>query len=369
MDITGYFYTHHMNKKKVCAILSKYYVKDLTEKNVDDLHTFKWDKDCKYFKLQNKVHRHLIKLYGHKYNENRWYSHLLCLLAVILWSISFYYLCIYPSIYTAIISGIFLHPFIGIGHNYFHQADKKGIFGMETLWRYLFNFTMFSFESWRLSHAISHHLDINLNDDFEVSALEPILYFMTNSPKTNNISIYIYVHIFYFMIPATNYIINLLKGEIKLNHTMPLIQLAIMIGINWDNENVGILQLFWFWYIMHGVAGYIMTQVSTPVHRSDYCWTEGDINGTKDFLHHTLLSTVDYNINYPQCLSLFMFESFNDHRIHHLFPTLDLSLVKDIRPVFNKFCEENGLSQYVTQKYSYSQLLAGLYRYYYRIHK
>ena len=36
------------------------------------------------------------------------------------------------------------------------------------------------------------------------------------------------------------------------------------------------------------------------------------INGTKDFLHHTLLSTVDYNQNYPLILSLFFYEMFNE---------------------------------------------------------
>mmetsp|Transcript_22832 Transcript_22832/g.36459 ORF Transcript_22832/g.36459 Transcript_22832/m.36459 type:complete len:126 (+) Transcript_22832:1-378(+) len=122
-----------------------------------------------------------------------------------------------------------------------------------------------------------------------------------------------------------------------------------------------------YWYVMHGLAVYILVQISTPVHRSDYCWTEGDQNGTKDFVHHTLLSTVDYHTNLPLIASLFLFEAFNDHRIHHLFPTLDLSLVKDIRPVLDEFCNEHGLEKYVKQRYGFIQLLAGLYRYYYRV--
>ncbi len=371
MDITGYYYTHHLNQKKVSNILSKYYVKDLS-KNVDDLHTFKWNKDCNYFKLQNKIHIHLTNKYGDKYNQHRWSLHILSFLSFIIWCIAFYFLCIYPSIYTAIIAGCFLHPFIGIGHNYFHQADFKGFYGMETYWRYLFNFTMFSFESWRLSHAISHHLDINLSDDFEVSALEPIIYCMTNSP-TNSPFVYIYIHLFHFLIPGANYIINTIKGQIKLNHIIPLIQLTILIAMNVNNDNnnnnLGIWQLIWYWYVMHGTVGYILVQISTPVHRSDYCWTEGDKNGTKDFLHHTLLTTVDYNTNYPMVLSLFLYEMFNDHRIHHLFPILDLSLIKDIRPIFEQFCQENNLECYVKQNYTFTQLLVGLYRYYYRVHK
>eukprot|EP01083_Nonionella_stella_P028793 79355_1 len=359
MDITGYFITHHLNQPKVVQLLSKYYVKDLAQ-NAEDLHTFNWNKDCKYFKLQRQVHDHLVSKYGTHYNKHRWSLHVLSLMVLSLWCISFYAFCINPSLLGAIISGCLLHPFIGIGHNYFHQADHKGWFGMETYWRYMMNFTMYSFEDWRLSHAISHHLDINLSDDYECSSIEPIVYFMTASP-TNSPLIYVYIHAFMFLLPGVNYIVK----AAKLNHMIPLIQLGILIAVNMDSA-LSLWTLIGYWYVMHGTMGYILQAVATPVHRSDYCWTEGDVNGSKDFVHHILLSTMDYNTDYPTVLSLFLFEMFNDHRIHHLFPTLDLSLVKEIRPIVETFCKQNELGDYMEQKYGFMDLYVGLYRYYYR---
>merc|ERR1712192_118579 len=125
---------------------------------------------------------------------------------------------------------------------------------------------------------------------------------------------------------------------------------------------VGLWYAVWCWYVMHAVMAWLLIQVSTPVHRSEGCWTEGDAGGSKDFVLHTLQSTRDYDVQYPLVASLFLFEMFNDHRLHHLFPTLDLSLMKEIRPVFEQFCAEKGWAHMVQRQDSFWEVTRALYR-------
>ncbi len=113
----------------------------------------------------------------------------------------------------------------------------------------------------------------------------------------------------------------------------------------------------------------IVVIVATPIHRSDYCWSEGDINGTKDFEKHCLLTTKDYYIDWGLIASLFSFQTFNDHRIHHLFPTLDdASKVSQIKFVLKEYClKQDKLRKYFQHEYGLGQLFLGYLRHMYRI--
>lgn len=197
---------------------------------------------------------------------------------------------------------------------------------------------------------------------------EGVINFMTNQP-TNPIAVYIYVPLFYLLGPALLYLPELIallyRGALHWMHFLPLMQLAMLCTVRGDGT-----ESVWFmiccWGIMKGIAVSLLIVVSTPIHRSDFCWTEGDAKGTKDFLEHTLLSTMDYYTDWGLLPSLFMFDTFNDHRMHHLFPTLDVSRVRTVKPVFERFCEENGLGQYFKKRYGLGELFMGLLRNWYR---
>ena len=67
---------------------------------------------------------------------------------------------------------------------------------------------------------------------------------------------------------------------------------------------------------------------STPVHRSDYGWTRGITEDKEedDFGKNICTKTNDYLVDETNLLfKLFAFGSFNDHCIHHMLPTIDLS--------------------------------------------
>eukprot|EP01084_Bolivina_argentea_P161676 281437_1 len=119
-------------------------------------------------------------------------------------------------------------------------------------------------------------------------------------------------------------------SDLKWYHMIPLMELIILILFNYGD--VSVFYMIFYWMIMHGTTTCIAVIVSTPIHRSDYCWTEGDGNGTKDFLEHILLTTQDYYTDFGLSASLFMFDTFNDHRLHHLFPTLDASKIPILKP-------------------------------------
>eukprot|EP01084_Bolivina_argentea_P200159 342311_1 len=238
MDATGIFETYHLNINHVESMLSKYYVTDIKNKpdNNNDTHQFNWNKNTShYHKLRTKVYQTLINnnkkhqksLVNRKWNIPNYKMHILAFIALLIWLISFYFLVLSPSIYRALIAGFCLHPLVGIGHNFLHQADNKGIFGIETYWRYVVNLSFYDVYEFKVHHAISHHTWINLDCDLEVSALEPIMNFMTNAP-TNFIFIYIYGPIFYFFLPMLLMLQRLITDVVKLRfiwyHYLPLIE-------------------------------------------------------------------------------------------------------------------------------------------------
>lgn len=64
---------------------------------------------------------------------------------------------------------------MSMAHNFFHQADN---FRM-----YYFDLSSLTSSDWRVTHALSHHLYTNTFYDFEVSVLEPFLYFLPTPTK------------------------------------------------------------------------------------------------------------------------------------------------------------------------------------------
>ncbi len=65
------------------------------------------------------------------------------------------------------------------------QINKTVLFfGPIALWFKLQDLSLLSSRDWRITHGISHHLFANTFNDFEISALEPFLFFLPNPDKT-----------------------------------------------------------------------------------------------------------------------------------------------------------------------------------------
>ena len=76
---------------------------------------------------------------------------------------------------------------------------------------------------------------------------------------------------------------------------------------------------------MHAVSMMGLCYLSFPNHRSDQSWTEGDEGAARDFGEHILLTTKDHSVSLPPFFSFMFFQGFNEHVVHHLFPTVDKS--------------------------------------------
>ena len=119
----------------------------------------------------------------------------------------------------------------GAAHNFFHQRDN---------WRmYIFDFTIFSSQDWRIGHALSHHPFPNTIYDYEVSAFEPFLQFLPKKTKTLfgryfcvlNSQI---IFMLSFFIESGGRLVLALKRKIELNREdfIVIVELLVLFAVN-----------------------------------------------------------------------------------------------------------------------------------------
>jgi len=70
---------------------------------------------------------------------------------------------------------------------------------------------------------------------------------------------------------------------------------------------------------------WFLATITFPTHRCKSSWKEGDVNPQRDYGLHALISTSDHNRNLNLFTSFLVFQGFNNHVLHHLFPIIDKS--------------------------------------------
>jgi len=144
---------------------------------------------------------------------------------------------------------------------------------------------------------MSHHHYSNTDMDLEASAIEPWLNFMRNA-KTNFPGVLLIWNVFNVVIGPLNFVNTLRhvamgKLPLRLTLLMPLAQLSVF------GAALGARDCFTLWLIMQGFATWLLMVFSTPVHRSDFAWTQGceALQAEEgDFGKHVVLSTDDYMV-------------------------------------------------------------------------
>lgn len=285
----------------------------------------------------------------------------LCALAVLLFAASFAATCCTGSTLAAAVAGYLVYVLFGIGHNFFHQRDS--------LWRFAADVSAFGSEDWRVSHCQSHHLYPNLEIDREASALEPYCAFLRSHP-TNPWAVYIYWGLLMPSLPLFDMITTwsrIALRTVRLRTENLLIPLEFATLAATQGPWRGAL----LFYVMHGVMFVLVQFFSTPVHRSEYSWTEGCVapaadataagaaaqggskkngngesvtmapcTGHEGYAEHIFATTADYWVEFSHrwprlglLFTIFVGGSFNNHVAHHLFPTLDMSQHHLVYPV------------------------------------
>ena len=357
-DCTVHFETHHMNIARARAVLRRFRVPtaqhQASEKGKEGPHApdsqaqltdptgasaYVWRDGDLYDTLRAEAHAAVSAGGGSNATP---LMVALSALSVAMWLHAYCVLCDAQSLFAAAVAGYWCFVLFGVGHNYFHQAN--------CLWRFCADFTPFSSYDWRVSHAQSHHLYPNLGMDLEASGLEPLVSFMRNQP-TNSPLVYLYWHVVSFLIGPIQVlelwwrIVTRRSALLPENLIVPA-QLAVLVVC------AGFGRGLLLWLTMHGVGIYLIQLVSTPLHRSEFSWTEGceHMRARQDsFAEHTLASTEHYwssfSARWPTLgllLGVFVSGSFHSHVAHHLFPTLDHSRHHLVHDVLRKNCAAYG---------------------------
>jgi len=114
----------------------------------------------------------------------------------------------------------------------------------------------------------------------------------------------------------------------------------------------------WKWAVMHGTSSYLIASTSLGVHHTPEAWHEGyPAPLSNDFGMHQVITVVDHSLWLPLPLSYLFFGGFNQHAIHHLFPTLDSSRHQSVQKLFEQSCKDFGVPY---KKASFLDLYIGM---------
>jgi len=347
-DITDFVETHHLEINKIEEILKKYYIKDCDKK--PEFARYDWSDKGLFCILRGRVAKHFK---GKKISPGLM-TKIQYFLLIILFFSSFYCLYLTQSKIMAAITGLLCLSMLGIGHNFIHQRTS--------LFRFCADVTMFGSYQWTISHALSHHTYANMDIDIEIQVIEPVLYYLSNKPKNPVINVFI-GHILILFIGPLNFLRRFIfsfvgKDKLKIENSIPIVELLIL----WSNAE-SFSSALNLWVIMHCVASVHLILATFPNHRTDNHWSEGDPKPAKDFAEHTLLTTSDHSVFLPLMLAYICFGGFNDHILHHLFPTVDRSILPELKGILIEGCKEFGI---VYQESNFWKNFWGVYVAYFR---
>mmetsp|Transcript_12759 Transcript_12759/g.30537 ORF Transcript_12759/g.30537 Transcript_12759/m.30537 type:complete len:438 (-) Transcript_12759:149-1462(-) len=342
MDVTEWFETHHVDIAKAERYMAKYKVGEC--KDFQPIFTFK--QDGFYATLRRRVHESGSGVSGPAFSTQA--VSVACLLG---WAASFIAMTRkrntageMGSYKLAVPCGMLLYTMFGLGHNFFHMRD--------TIFRFMFDLTTFSSHRWRFSHALGHHPYVNLEIDPEAYTLESVLSYLRSRP-TNNWSVWPRWPIFNFLLGPLEAIVPLVQASttdpLLPRDAIPFIEAAVAAKLCGSvKRGIGLVA------VMHGVMTSILIALSTPVHRSDESWTEGCGDPVMDFGEHIVKTTQEYNVDCPPVMRMAL--GFNDHIIHHLFPTIDVANQHRVRKLLD---EELKAHKVPMRKVSFWRLLWG----------
>jgi hypothetical protein len=157
-DVTEAFEVHHLNTRKAEAVLAKYYVGDADAAYAG---RYVWDERGFFRTVKRRVAAHFSArgADGLPATGPTRFFVALCCFAIAVHFCAFGLLVACPCAAAAVLAGLTLQAFHGIGHNALHMKDNG--------WMYLYDFCGWKHHKHRVSHALSHHLHPNTVLDLE----------------------------------------------------------------------------------------------------------------------------------------------------------------------------------------------------------
>ncbi|XP_045534899.1 cytochrome b5-related protein [Papilio machaon] len=334
-DITEAFETHHLLGVAE-TLLPKYFVRKVdTPRN----SPFTFKEDGFYKTLKSKIQKKYQELPKDLRRKSDTATDFL-LLSLLVSSLACTYLWktdfVLGGIAT-VVTGYILSALTTAAHNYFHRADN---------WRmYLFNFSGMSYEDWRISHALSHHLHTNTVNDLELSMLEPFLQYMPakDKPIWAQMASFYYPIIFAFATIGM-FVIELFTAAIYMDGKKLSWANAIQFFLPfwmWCFGGLPLSYTLLLWFTITVICSiFFMCFGLTAGHHSHNNFFDGDIPRAEYYdwgIHQldTVSERVDETDNHFKSLTRFGF-----HTLHHLFPTLDHAELQYLYPTFLEHCDK-----------------------------
>ncbi|XP_044760009.1 cytochrome b5-related protein-like [Coccinella septempunctata] len=326
-DITEAFEAHHI-KGVAEQLLSRYFVKEAATPRKSP---FKFDDKGFYRTLKRRIANELP--YIPKYVAQQ--SKLLADIIVSTYLILFIVAAYYENYYIGVLAGYFLTLTVNISHNFIHQRNNFRMYYMDL--------SMMSSREFRISHALSHHLFPNTIHDLEISMYEPVIYLMpqTKSPVEKYVS-WLYALLLFPILSFKAYIFPLiLQRKIDIHTVLPWVPVFTTLLIT--RQDYWIVLKMFVWIITW--SSFIFQLIGkTAAHHHPDIFHDGDTarpSEELDFGVHQLDAVGD-RPNMRGSLILVL-TNFGDHALHHLFPTLDHSVLDYLYPIFLQTCLDFGV--------------------------
>ncbi|XP_016945709.2 cytochrome b5-related protein [Drosophila suzukii] len=327
-DITEPFESHHI-EERAREMLSKFEVRQATKPRN---YKFTLKENGFYMTLKRRVREKLRKIEYFPTKKTE-FLHLGILVSVFIFS---WVGTLLDSLVFQGLAGLALCWVATSTHNYFHQRDN---------WRmYAFNLTLMNFRSWRISHALSHHVYANSLHDLEMSMFEPFLCWIPDRHYANKMQRWISV-----VISPVVYVV-LFQGQFLLRLALSLTKSNLL---HWDDllgftlpiflyfsTGVGLLGSLTSWQIIVAVGSFIFGLVGlTAAHHDPRILHDGDTQRKDiDWGLYQVDTIIDRgDIKWSDLLVL---THFGEHALHHLFPTLDHGVLKQLYPELRKTMKE-----------------------------
>ncbi|KAH8246349.1 hypothetical protein KR038_001269 [Drosophila bunnanda] len=327
-DITELFESHHI-EERARGMLSKFEVRQASKPRN---YKFTLKDDGFYMTLKRRVREKLRKL-DYTPTKKTEFLHLGILISVFLFS---WLGTVLDSLLIRSLAGLALCWVATATHNYFHQRDS---------WRmYTFNLTLMNFRSWRISHALSHHVYSNSLHDLEMSMFEPFMCWVPGRQYASKMQRWVSVVIspvVYVVLFQTQIILRLVLSLVKRNllHWDDLIGLSLPTFL-YLSTGVGLKASLVSWQIIVAIGSFIFGFVGlTAAHHDPRILHDGDAQ-RKDFDWglYQLDTIIDRgDIKWSDLLVL---THFGEHALHHLFPTLDHGVLKHLYPELRQTMKE-----------------------------
>lgn len=327
-DITEAFEAHHISLVPE-KMLTKYKVREAKKPRIYNLTI----KEGGFYKTLKSRVRDKLKEIDYKPTKRTDIIHSGLLAATFVLGIASAY---YQSIILGILGGIALCWNTIAAHNYFHRRDN---------WRmYTFNLSLMNFHTWRISHALSHHIYPNSLFDLELSMFEPFLCWLPSKRFKTHFRRYFSIAvgpIVYMLTFSSQIVVRIVYSLLKSNvmHWHDVVALTLPLSMLIFSQ-LTLFEITQRWLFLNLVASFCFAAIGlNAAHHEPEIYHDGDANREdRDWgLFQVDTITDRSDLKGSQFLVL---THFGDHALHHLFPTLDHGILPQLYPALYETLNE-----------------------------